>query len=193
MCKRRFPRTVSYLPVLSRTELSILSLSSNRVAPMTCGTLTLSLRRNLSPTPLDSRQTAYSSLPALRRPQRLFWGSPMHPPWILSCEASCFYFSIMTLLLAFWFSCQLSSHLERGEFCTSFPLWQLCSLNFNDTVCWKLFFFGSVFIVVAVVWKSTPNSPLNELANISVLVLPAYQSGAISFGGWRRKEKQLLP
>lgn len=94
-------------------------LSFPRVAPVTCGTLILNLQMSQSPTLLASLQTASSSPPASKKLLRLFWASHMPHLWTLSCE----HFSFLSFFflkknnnyyfcLAFWWNCQLTSHLE---------------------------------------------------------------------------------
>lgn len=91
-----------------------------RAAPVTCDTLIRSLQMNQSLTPLASPQTASSSLPASKKLLRLFWASHMPRPWTLSCEHFSFILFkiiittiIFIFCLAFWWNCQLTSHLER--------------------------------------------------------------------------------
>lgn len=116
---------------------------SNRVAPVTCGTLILSLQMSQSPTPSASLQTASSSPPVSKKLLRHFWASPMPHPWILSYEHFSFFpfFNNNNYYFCFLFGLLVELPVDRSSWnriCT-FPPWQLCSLNFNYTVCWKLF------------------------------------------------------
>lgn len=84
---------------------------------MTFGTLTPSLLKSQSPTPLAGPPTAFLSRPASRKLQKPSLASPMRLPWTLSSEHSwggsegspaCF----LSVLVSLW-SCQLTEHLER--------------------------------------------------------------------------------
>lgn len=91
---------------------------SNRVAPVTCGTLILSLQMSQSPTPSASLQTASSSPPVSKKLLRHFWASPMPHPWILSYEHFSFFPFLIIIIIIFvfclacWWNCQLTGHLE---------------------------------------------------------------------------------